>query len=108
MALSGLGRVNIASGGTPQALMPDTPAARVQKVRIQAALANAGLVYIGNSAMVTATGVGVYAVLVVPVATAGGLIPEVTFGSDVSPVGVDLSDLYIDGTTNNGVYVSFV
>ena len=65
MALTGLGRVNVTASGTPQALMANTPAARVQWVRIQADEDNTALMYIGRADMVKATGVGVLAVLVI-------------------------------------------
>lgn len=107
MALSGLGRVNITAGGTPQALFANVPAARVQWIRIQADEDNAALLYIGLSNMDKSTGVGVLGVLVIPLKTAGGLIPVFEVGGSGVPVGVDLSKLYIDGATNEGVYVAF-
>lgn len=107
MALSGLGRVNMVAGGTPQALFADVPTSRVQWVRIQADEDNVALMYIGLPNMVKATGVGVLAVLVIPLKTAGGLIPVFEVGAAGMPVGVDLSKLYIDGATNEGVYVAF-
>lgn len=105
MALAGLGRVNITAGGTIQRLMPDTAAARVQWVRIQADEDNAAEVYVGTAAMVVATGVGVLGVIGIPTAT--GPVPTFEVGALGPPVGVDLSDLYIDGATNEGVYVAF-
>ena len=107
MALAGLGRVNITAGGTPQALMANVPSARCQWVRIQADEDNAALLYIGLPTMVAATGVGVLGVLVIPLKTAGGLIPVFEVGARGVPGGVDLSKLYIDGATNEGCYVSF-
>ena len=105
MALSGLGRVNITAGGTPQVLAADTPTARVQWVRIQAAASNAGLVYVGTSNMVKATGVGVLGVIGIPAAS--GAYPTFEVTAQGPPGGADLSKIYIDGTTNEGVYVTF-
>lgn len=103
--MTGLGRVNITAGGTIQALAADTAGARWQRVRIQAALSNAGPVYIGGANMVKATGVGVWGILGIPTT---GNYPVFEFGGDAVPAGTDLSKIYIDGTTNEGVYVCMV
>lgn len=106
MAMSGLGRVNITSGGTIQALNAvNTAKARVQWLRIQAAVGNTGVVYVGMANMVKATGVGVLGVVGIPPAT--GALPAFEINQDAAPGGADLSQIYIDGTTNEGVYVTF-
>lgn len=104
--LTGLGRVNITAGGTPQALASQNATSKAQRVRIQAAVGNTAVVYVGLSHMVKATGVGVLGVIGIPAAS--GELPTFDVWASGVPVGIDLSQIYIDGTTGEGVYVTIV
>jgi hypothetical protein len=73
---------------------------------VQAAAANAGIVYVGTADMVIATGVGVLAILPKPTSATTGPFPSISFSIMDAPAGINLNEIYIDGTTNDAAYVS--
>ncbi len=98
MALKSFGKVTVTTAGTPvrATLNEGTPASRVglQSFTVSALSANAGAnVYVGSSAMVKATLVGVYAI--VPKGTSA------SFSILNSPAGLNLADIYLDGDSNS-------
>lgn len=97
MALKSLALVTVAAAGTPvrSTINETVPAARygVQSFTVFALAANSGAnIYVGNSVMVKATGVGVYAI--VPKGGAGSVIIS------ESPAGFNMADIYLDADTN--------
>lgn len=103
--MNALGLINIASGGTPVQITTQSLGAAV--VIISPKPANAGVVYIGTKGMVTSTGVGVLGTIPKPASTTTGpftpfLLPPLT-----GQGGYRLDQLYVDGTTNDGVYVAY-
>lgn len=111
MALSSYGLVNVDASGTPVRATANAsvPSARVavQSFQVQAAPGNAGLIYIGTAAMVISTGVGVLAVLPKPTSATTGPFPSASFSIVNAPAGINLNEIYIDGsTTNDKAYVS--
>lgn len=77
-----------------------------QAVYFQAWKANTGQAYIGTSAMVRATGVGVAQVLVIPSATA---VPSWGIAQQTTGEGVTLSDIFLDvDVSAEGVLVSLL
>ena len=110
MALYSFGKITIASGGTPVRLTSNetTPAARasVQSVTIQAGAGNAGIVYVGFVGMNTSSGAGVLALIPKPASTTTGPFSSASFSEVNAPAGINVADLYVDGTTNDVVYVS--
>lgn len=102
-----LGLVTITAGGTPQALTGD-PGRRAAFVLFTPKPGNAAPVYIGVKGMVVASGVNVAGVIPKPAAAttgpfAGFLLPPLGTGG-----GYNLSAIYIDGTTSDGVYVAYL
>jgi len=97
MALKSLANVTITTAGTPvrSTANEGTPSARyaVQSFTVFALSGNSGAnVYVGNSAMVKSTGVGVYAI-----------IPKGSSGYAVitnAPAGINMADIYLDCDTN--------
>ncbi len=111
MAVRSLGRVVVATAGTPVRLTANEadPTARVaaHSITVQAWHANVDVVYIGDrEAMVRATGVGVLEVLPIPVA--GGFI-KFTVTHVNAPVGFNVANLWLDVDTNDeGVLVQVI
>lgn len=110
------GKITVPVAGTPVqlyaailALDPTNPAYRFKAfhaVLFQAMDSNSGKIYIGSSAMVKATLVGVAQVLVVPSAS---YIPSFGMANQLSPEGVDLTALYLDAAVSGeGVLVSLL
>lgn len=111
MALKSLGKVTIASGGTPvRATANETdPTARyaVQSFTVQAGAANAGIVYVGlGSSFSTSTGAGVIGLIPKPASATTGPFSSASYSILEAPAGIDMRDIYIDGTTNDVVYIS--
>lgn len=118
-----VGKIAVPSSGTPIQLtataeylaalvaqgFPQTAAKQfktAQAVYFQAWKGNAGQVYIGNSALTRASGVGVAQVLVAPSSTA---IPSWGISQQVSGEGVTLSDIFLDvDTSADAVLVSIL
>lgn len=113
-----LGRVNIDAAGTPVqvGLAANIPTGkgslaeglRCQSYQIQADPANTAIVYIGTSALVKATRVGVHAILPKPADTATGPFPSQSFSVPFAANYFNLADVYIDGATNDGVIVTLI
>lgn len=111
MAAIPLGKVTVASAGTPvQATSAQSvPSARVgcQSLQFQVAPANSGVVYIGDSTLNVSSGVGILAVLPKPTAATTGPFASATFTEVNAPAGLNAADFYIDSTsTNDVVFVS--
>lgn len=101
-----LGLVAITAGGTPQQLTDKSIGASV--VILTPKPGNAGVVYVGTKAMVTGTGVGVMGVIPKPASATTGPFAGFTFPALGNATGgYRLDQLYIDGTTADGVYVTF-
>ncbi len=107
--------LKIVSGGTPvQVSTVCTPGSSrlgygkwAQSIQLQAHPSNAGVVYIGKLGMNTTTGLGVLAVLPKPTSATTGPFPSQSFSEPLAPNGLSLDDLYVDGTTNDLVIVSY-
>jgi hypothetical protein len=95
MALQALGKITVAAAGTNQRVT--TTATRCQSITVQALSTNTGKVFVGTSAMVKATFVGVLAVIPAP---STGVIPSATFSIPLSPAGLNAADIYLDVDTN--------
>lgn len=114
-----VGKVTVPVAGTPVRLTDrteyqaaltaaglNTAFKTAQAVYFQAWTANTGKVYIGSSALVKASGVGVMQVLVAPSATA---IPSFGIAQQTTGEGVTLSDIFLDVDTGaEGVLVSLL
>ncbi len=75
-------------------------------IMAEALQGNTGRVYIGSSAMVRATGVGVYAVIPIPTSN---ILPTFTATIAYAPAALLLNDLYLDvDQDGEGVLVSYV
>jgi hypothetical protein len=105
-----LGYVKVASGGSPVQAAANAPGklTNVQKIVVQAHPSNAGVGYVGRKGMSTSTGVGVCAVIPKPVSTTTGPFAEVVLDAPTQLGGMQLSDLYIDGTTNDLFLVRYI
>ena len=112
MALKSLstGFINIDAAGTIQrvtaAETDPTVAIRCHSIRFEARAGNAGLIYVGNSALVVATGVGLFAQLAIPT---DNITPSFTVTLVQSPNGFNLADFYVDASvTNDDVLVTYL
>lgn len=108
--LKSLGKVTIASAGTPERITKDqsTPATNISShaVLIEALSANTGKIYIGTSTLNKTTLAGVLAVLAVPTTN---IIPVFSLGVSIAPNGINLADIYFDcDTTSEGVTVGYI
>ncbi|KKN18840.1 hypothetical protein LCGC14_0951810 [marine sediment metagenome] len=75
-------------------------------IMAEALQGNTGRVYIGSSAMVRATGVGVYAVIPIPTSN---ILPTFTATIAYAPAALLLNELFLDvDVDNEGVLVSYV
>lgn len=102
--------IRVTTPGTPVRVTvgePDPAAAQgCHGVLIQAIKGNVGWVYVGSSAMVKATPVGVHAQLAIPTANSA---PSWSAALTLAPGAIQLRDLYIDAdTANDGVIVSIL
>jgi hypothetical protein len=106
MALVPLGKIAVVAAGTPKQIVSVTTNAN--GIFIQALSTNAGKIYIGTSALVKATFVGVLRVLEIPGATPAALDswnPQ----SGVSVAPIDLSTIFLDAdVSGEGVLVSYL
>jgi len=97
MALFSLGKVTVASAGTPVRLTTNqsTPATRygAQSFTVQALAGNAGDCYIGGAGFDKSTLVGAYYIL------AKGT--SVSFSILNAPVGYNMADVYVDAANSN-------
>jgi hypothetical protein len=101
----------IVAGGTPQLLFTTTEAPiaaagvwpmRVTDIRVEAANANTGLIYIGVKGMVAATGVGVLFTLAAP--GSNPIVNAENFSRFFDGTNrFRLQDYWVDGTTGEGV-----
>lgn len=112
--IGSLGIISIASGGTPTQITKNqtTPSQRLaaSKVRIQAHPNNAAPVYVGLAGMeASPTGPNLLAVIAKPVSATTGPFDFCELGGvGAVPVTLNLADIYIDGSTSDGVIVSYV
>lgn len=98
MALLSLGKVSVSTAATPVrcTINQTTPSARlgVQSLSVFAAAGNTGAnIYVGSSAMVPSTLVGVYAIV-----PKGSVI---SLGVGFSPAGVNANEVYLCSDTDN-------
>ncbi len=112
MALDTLGKVTVTTAGTivraTNALTAPTARVGVQSVMVQALPGNTGIIYVGTSAMVVSTGVGVMAAIPKPTSALTGPFPSVSFAIVEAPAGINLNELYLDASVNGeGAYVSY-
>lgn len=91
MALKSIGLVTITTSGTPVRVSATRIGA--QGFLIQGLSTNTGKIYVGSSAMVIATGVGVFAVIPAPTT---GTLPSFSSTIVNAPAGFNLADIYID------------
>lgn len=103
-----LGYVNIAAGGTPQALSTVVSGKRCSMVILTPKPANAGIVYVGKAGMVTGTGVNVAAAIPKPANATTGPFQTLTLPPLSSSGGYNLNEIYIDGATGDGVFVAYL
>lgn len=111
MALRSLGKINVVTPGTlvRATANQSDPAARVAAhgffIQRQDG-AETGSVFIGNSVMVAATLVGVYAKLGVP---STSVLPSFTSTIVPSPAGFNMADIWLDGSiANQSVLISYL
>jgi hypothetical protein len=101
-----LGLIAIASGGTPVQITATSIGAIT--VTFQPKPGNAGVVYVGRKAMNTGTGANVLGVIPKPASATTGPFQELTLPpTGTGSGGYRLDELYIDGTTGDGVYVRY-
>jgi hypothetical protein len=105
IAQKSLGLVTVATPGTPQPLTA-TPTRAFQwlatPIKALPATANVGNIYLGTSAMVKATGVGVYRVITPTT------LPVASGRLDDSVATWDLSQIYIDAdNSTDGLLVGY-
>lgn len=102
--LKTLGRIAITAGGTPQRLVSvRTPC---HAFMIQVDPANTNKVFVMNqSGLMAAPMTGVLCILPVPTTNS---IPSYSPGMSTAPNQLDLFDIWIDGTTAEGVIVSYL
>jgi hypothetical protein len=107
MKVVALGKVTVTAAGTPQPVTATpTPISRVRFSAINDASPNTGKVWVGLSALVKATGVGVLDVLPIPAAS-HWRSPAVEFEFEEFYRG-DLADFYLDSAVNGeGVFVTY-
>jgi len=104
--LNSLGFVAVSSAGTPVPLSGSSLVVRAFRVqpRKNSTTENTGIVYLGNSALVKSTGVGVYAILTQE-QTEGELISAASLGS----ADIDLSQVYLDAdNSGDAVLVGYL
>ncbi len=95
---------------TPQLISANLPdqggvGGRAQTIRLTALPGNAGIVYYGDSTMVVSTGVGIAGAIPKPVSATTGPFASVDIVMPTAANALDAQKVYIDGTTNDGVYV---
>lgn len=103
--LGTLGLIPIVAGGTPVPLSLTNKAA--QSIKLTPKPGNAGIVYVGLKGMNTTTGVNVIGVIPKPTSATTGPFEPFEIGLPVIPGGLNLAHIYIDGTTNDGVYAGY-
>ena len=101
-----LGLVTIAAGGTPQALSSRSIGAVT--VTLTPKPGNAAIVYYGTHGMVVASGVNVAGAIPKPANATTGPFTPATLPPTTGVGGYRLENIYIDGTTGDGVYVEYV
>jgi hypothetical protein len=90
----------------PGAKAGDTLNYKVHGFMLQVLPTNVGKVYIGDSTMVRATGVGVEVWLPAPTAT---LAPSYSGALTIAPAGIELGDMYLDAdTAEDGILVTIL
>jgi hypothetical protein len=99
-----LGKVTIASGGTPQAITTSNQPGTRGKIVLTPFPGNAAVVYVGLEGMNTSTGVGVLGVI--GKAPTTGQYPSLEIAVPLAQGGVSAKAIYIDGTTNDGVFAA--
>ena len=113
MAQLSFGKVTVTTAGTivRATSTQSDPTARVglQSIQFQALPANTGVIYIGTSAMVKSTGVGVLGIIPAPTSATAGPFGSFSVAEVLAPAGLNLADFYIDSTVNGeGVIISAV
>lgn len=103
--MNALGLIPIASGGTPVQLTTKSTGAAVAFIYPKPG--NAGVVYVGKAGMVTGTGVGVLGVIPKPASATSGPFTPFALPPLTGMGGYRLDELWIDGTTGDGVYVAY-
>lgn len=110
--MGSLGLVTVTAAGTPVRLTANrpTPTERLgaQSVRITPKPANAGVIYVGTSGMVVATGVGVLGAIPKPTSATTGPFDVFEIKQELLPAGLNLAELYLDAASNgDGAYVAY-
>lgn len=104
MANISLGKVTVASAGTPQQVI--STQTQAHSYLVQALSTNTGKVYIGSKTMVKSTLVGVFAVLAAPTTN---LLPSFASAVSYSSSHFDLQNVYLDvDNSGEGALVSIV
>jgi hypothetical protein len=103
--MNSLGLVAIASGGTPVQLTSTSIGAAVALISPKPG--NGGVVYVGKKGMNTGTGAGVIGVIPKPASATTGPFAPLSLPPLTGQGGYRLDELYIDGTTGDGVYVAY-
>lgn len=110
--LASLGIITIASGGTPTQITKNqtTPSQRLgaMRLRLQAHPNNAAPVYVGLAGMeASPIGPNLLGVIAKPAAATTGPFDTFEIGQEMIPAGLNLADIYIDGTTGDGVIACY-
>jgi len=103
--MNSLGLIPIAAGGTPVQLTTQSLGAAVALISPKPG--NAGPVYVGRKGMNTSSGVGVLGVVPKPASATTGPFASFQLPPLTGQGGYRLDELYIDGTTGDGVYVAY-
>lgn len=105
-----LGYVTVATGGTPvqATALAAGKLTNTQKIVVQAHPSNAGIGYVGRKGMNTTTGAGVCGVVPKPVNNTTGPFAELVLDAPTQLGGMQLADLYIDGTTSDKFIVRYI
>ena len=104
MALRSFGHVTVVTGGTP--VRVTTESIRAHAVFVQQLVGNAGVAHVGISTnMDPSDGTDMIATLLIPTVNA---LPSYSTGVDLASAGVNLNEIWIDGTTGEAVLISYL
>lgn len=106
MGMQTLGKLTLTAGGTPQQF--NLTQLNCRGFFIQALVANAGAIFIGQKTMVKATLAGCFRIIPQPTTSAATVQPPAWDHSSDVAAPFDLSTFYFDGTTGDSILVAYL